>query len=288
MPPPHPQQQQQAPPLPPTTVTTTPQPPHQPSSNQPPPNIGPGSNYFGGIMNAHGNPGLVAPPQMQEQQQQQQHYPSSSSQPPSATVPPPASSSVQPPSQQGYINGSNQPPQPPPQQQQASPYGQSPSRGMPTPPTSAHPQQREREWNGYNNVGYNNNSRPSSAQESPNNNNKRKSGSSTSSQQQMIPARPIPAVTAPQQQAKTSPSVSAALADVDPESVPANLKVEGQDWFALFNPKTSRQLKVDLVHTLDHASVVCCVKFSADGRYLAAGCNRATFIYDVATSQRVA
>jgi glucose repression regulatory protein TUP1 len=55
-----------------------------------------------------------------------------------------------------------------------------------------------------------------------------------------------------------------------------------------FNPKATRQLKVDLVHTLDHQSVVCCVNFSADGRYLAAGCNRATYIYDVATSQRVA
>lgn len=25
-----------------------------------------------------------------------------------------------------------------------------------------------------------------------------------------------------------------ALADVDPESVPANMKIEGQDWFALY------------------------------------------------------
>ncbi|KAI9317623.1 WD40-repeat-containing domain protein [Dichotomocladium elegans] len=77
------------------------------------------------------------------------------------------------------------------------------------------------------------------------------------------------------------------LADVDPESVPANMKVEGKDWFALFNPKVPRYLTVNLIHTLDHASVVCCVKFSADGKYLAAGCNRTTFIYDVATSRRV-
>lgn len=75
-----------------------------------------------------------------------------------------------------------------------------------------------------------------------------------------------------------------ALADVDPDSVPANMKVEGRDWFALFNPKTPRYLKVDLLHTLEHRSVVCCVKFSADGRWLAAGCNRATYIYDVATA----
>jgi glucose repression regulatory protein TUP1 len=54
-----------------------------------------------------------------------------------------------------------------------------------------------------------------------------------------------------------------------------------------FNPKSPRYLKVDLVHTLEHASVVCCVKFSPDGRYLAAGCNRQTHIYDVSTATRM-
>ena len=58
--------------------------------------------------------------------------------------------------------------------------------------------------------------------------------------------------------------------------------------FHRFNPKAPRQLKVDLMHTMEHTSVVCCVKFSTDGRFLAAGCNRATFIYDSVTSQRVA
>ncbi|KAI7867227.1 WD40-repeat-containing domain protein [Spinellus fusiger] len=78
------------------------------------------------------------------------------------------------------------------------------------------------------------------------------------------------------------------LGDIDPDNVPANMKVEGQDWFALFNPKVPRYLKVDLVHSFDHGSVVCCVKFSADGRYLAAGCNQATYIYDTLTAARVA
>ncbi|CAO3693350.1 unnamed protein product [Rhizopus stolonifer] len=78
------------------------------------------------------------------------------------------------------------------------------------------------------------------------------------------------------------------LGDINPENVPANMKVEGQDWFALFNPKATRYLKVDLLHTFDHGSVVCCVKFSADGRFLAAGCNQATYIYDTLTSARVA
>ncbi|EPB82929.1 glucose repression regulatory protein TUP1 [Mucor circinelloides 1006PhL] len=83
-------------------------------------------------------------------------------------------------------------------------------------------------------------------------------------------------------------SASEALGDINPENVPANMKVEGQDWFALFNPKATRYLKVDLLHTFDHGSVVCCVKFSADGRFLAAGCNQATYIYDTLNATRVA
>ncbi|KAI8575534.1 hypothetical protein K450DRAFT_261385 [Umbelopsis ramanniana AG] len=84
-----------------------------------------------------------------------------------------------------------------------------------------------------------------------------------------------------------TPNGPSPMVDVDPESVPSSLKNEGSDWIALFNPKAQRLLKVDLVHNFEHPSVVCCVKFSMDGRYFAAGCNRATYIYDVATSQRV-
>ncbi|KAI8642050.1 WD40-repeat-containing domain protein [Parasitella parasitica] len=293
--PPHPQQQQQS---------------HQP----PPPNIGPGSNYFGGIMNAHGNqgpPGLVAPPQMAEQSPngpQQvpppQHGGYPSSQPPPPQPPSAASSSAA-----GYMNGGANPP-PSQQQPPNAGYGQSPSRGIPTPPTSAHPQQQQQqqprqqqEWgNGYGG-NYPNRSgssaAPTSSQHPPQQQNespnlKRKSASSVPTPPQNVNTAMVPrGAGAPPNNKIASPSTTNAqqhggLADVDPESVPANMKVEGQDWFALFNPKTSRQLKVDLAHTLDHPSVVCCVKFSADGRYLAAGCNRATFIYDVATSQRVA
>lgn len=46
-------------------------------------------------------------------------------------------------------------------------------------------------------------------------------------------------------------------------------------------------LNVRLVHTLEQPSVVCCVKFSADGRYLAAGCNRITYIYEVSTAREI-
>jgi len=77
------------------------------------------------------------------------------------------------------------------------------------------------------------------------------------------------------------------LGDMDPENVPAQLKKEGSDWFAIFNPKVPRVLDVELFHTLDHNSVVCCVKFSGDGKYLATGCNRIAQIYDVQTGQKI-
>jgi len=33
-------------------------------------------------------------------------------------------------------------------------------------------------------------------------------------------------------------------------------------------------------------SVVCCVRFSADGKFLATGCNRTAQIYDTKTGQK--
>ncbi|KAG9325061.1 hypothetical protein KVV02_008533 [Mortierella alpina] len=73
----------------------------------------------------------------------------------------------------------------------------------------------------------------------------------------------------------------------DPDNVPAQLKREGADWFAISNPKVPQQLKVDLVHTMEHSSVVCCVRFSADGKYLATGCNRSAQIFDIQSGQSV-
>lgn len=75
--------------------------------------------------------------------------------------------------------------------------------------------------------------------------------------------------------------------ELDIHSVPREIKKEGSDWFAIFNPNVPRTLDVNLVHTLEHDSVVCCARFSADGKYLATGCNRAAIIFDVKTGQKV-
>ncbi|PIL25898.1 transporter [Ganoderma sinense ZZ0214-1] len=86
---------------------------------------------------------------------------------------------------------------------------------------------------------------------------------------------------------------------MDPWSVPPELKNEGPDWFAIFSPALSESqgprgqrtrqsnLDVHLMHTLAHESVVTCVRFSPDGKYLATGCNRTAQIYDTETAQKL-
>ncbi|KAF5366117.1 hypothetical protein D9757_010934 [Collybiopsis confluens] len=71
--------------------------------------------------------------------------------------------------------------------------------------------------------------------------------------------------------------------EIDLASLPPEYKREGTDWFIMYNPKVEKAFNINLVHTLMHESVVCCVRFSADGRYLATGCNRTAQIYDVKT-----
>ena len=82
-------------------------------------------------------------------------------------------------------------------------------------------------------------------------------------------------------------NVGNALAELDLERLPAHQKKVEPDWFAILNPGVPRVLDVDLLHTLQHESVVCCVRFSHDGKYVATGCNRSAQIFDVVTGQKV-
>ena len=84
------------------------------------------------------------------------------------------------------------------------------------------------------------------------------------------------------------PNVGNMLADLDPDQMRPDQKREGTDWFAVFNPNVRRSLDVELVHNLVHESVVCCVRFSRDGRFVATGCNRSAQIFDVQTGSRYA
>lgn len=61
----------------------------------------------------------------------------------------------------------------------------------------------------------------------------------------------------------------------------------GADWIVGYNPGVQTNLNIDLMHNLNHSSVVCCVKFSSDGKYLATGCNKSAQIYDVDSGRKV-
>ena len=82
-------------------------------------------------------------------------------------------------------------------------------------------------------------------------------------------------------------SVGNELANLNPDDLPPEQKRGGVDWFAVFNPDLPRVLDVQLLHNLVHESVVCCVRFSADGKYVATGCNRSAQIYAVDTGLEV-
>ncbi|KAI0724965.1 WD40-repeat-containing domain protein [Fomitopsis betulina] len=101
----------------------------------------------------------------------------------------------------------------------------------------------------------------------------------------------MPASTAPPNNGPVDSASMSIDLSLDPGAVPADLKKEGADWFAIFNPNGAkdgkkRALDVSLQHTLMHESVVCCVRFSADGKFLATGCNRTAQIYDTKTGQK--
>jgi len=89
------------------------------------------------------------------------------------------------------------------------------------------------------------------------------------------------------QQHSGPPLQTNVLSDLDPERLPNHVKKVKDDWWVIFNQGVQRVLDVDLVHTLQHESVVCCVRFSSDGKYVATGCNRSAQIYDVASGEKI-
>ena len=81
------------------------------------------------------------------------------------------------------------------------------------------------------------------------------------------------------------PDVGNELSRLNVDELPPHLKKHGEDWWAIFNPRIPRQLDIELMHTLNHSSVVCCVRFSLDGNQVATGCNRMAQIFDVRSGQ---
>ena len=93
---------------------------------------------------------------------------------------------------------------------------------------------------------------------------------------------------------------------LDLNAVPPEYRKKGPDWYAISNPVAGGSFDVRLVHILAHErcvqlpsrahasrftnlyrSVVCCVRFSSDGRFLATGSNRSAQIYDIDTGGKL-
>jgi glucose repression regulatory protein TUP1 len=187
-------------------------------------------------------------------------------------------------SQQPGLQGPPPPP-PPPSQQQPPPfqqqYGQGPApQGYSTqpPPSTASPGPKNRGGIGR---------PPAGGPATPQINAPMPYPGPTQSPQ--IPTHPTPdhSRALAQQHAPPPPHSNNALGDLDIDRVPAHAKKAKDDWFVIFNQNVPRVLDVDLVHTLQHDSVVCCVRFSVDGKFVATGCNKSAQIYDVATGEKV-
>lgn len=227
------------------------------SASQPqPPALGHGpANLFSGIManSGQGGPGLAPPPSQDQQPPPQQQHPL---QPP---IPGPAQAGPPPAPQQGPFGGyqtgppavNGYAPQPPqPTNSPGMNKNRASNRGPPGPAT---PQQ----------------------------------GQLSYPDPRASPQIGRSAGPGPNPHPPFRPSYGNQLADIDPETAPDHLKRQGTEWFAVFNPDVPRVLDVSLIHNLVHESVVCCVRFSIDGRYVATGCNRSAQIFDVATGQQV-
>ncbi|EEB09699.1 transcriptional corepressor Tup12 [Schizosaccharomyces japonicus yFS275] len=65
----------------------------------------------------------------------------------------------------------------------------------------------------------------------------------------------------------------------------AVVKKEETDWSVTYAQGVTPSIAINLLHTLEHTSVICCVKFSHDGKLLATGCNRAALVFSVETGQ---
>jgi general transcriptional corepressor TUP1 len=234
-------------------------PQHNGPSQQQPPSIAPGNGLFSGIM-AGGSQGGLAPPQPQQATSQDQHMGPQHQMaqgPPGLPGPPPhPSAQVQPPYQQGYPqqgpNGVG--PQPPPSTASPGPRG----RGVGRPPNAVGPATPQIS----NPMPY-----PGNAQ----------------SPQVSHPTPDHARMGGP----RAPPPVGNNLGDLDLDTLGPHNKKIGSDWHAVFNPNVQRVLDVDMIHSLNHESVVCCVRFSHDGKYVATGCNRSAQIFEVATGEKV-
>jgi hypothetical protein len=80
------------------------------------------------------------------------------------------------------------------------------------------------------------------------------------------------------------PAMQRQTTDVDNIPNSPDAKPDEADWSVVHNHKVRQTLNVQLAHTFKMKSVVHCIKFSREGKYLAVGLeNGETYIYDIKT-----
>ncbi|GMF70370.1 unnamed protein product [Aspergillus oryzae] len=73
------------------------------------------------------------------------------------------------------------------------------------------------------------------------------------------------------------------------DELPPERKKAGDRWSAVINPDIDKNWEIDLLHSVTHDSIVNCVQFSNDGKYIAVGCaDGAVQIVEVSTGTQVA
>lgn len=77
------------------------------------------------------------------------------------------------------------------------------------------------------------------------------------------------------------------LKDIKPDTLDPDHHQEFKDGYIVFNPLCPRALSIDAGATLVHDSVVCCVAFSRDNKYLATGSNRTAQIFEVPSGNKI-
>jgi glucose repression regulatory protein TUP1 len=251
-------------------------PPHGgpgPAQQPPPPTIASGGGLFNNVMSGSGQAGLAPPPPQPSHGPpdhmggpQQHHLTQAPPGPGGLPGPPPPHQSQQ-----------QQQPPPPPFQQ---PFPQATANGINSQP----PQSTASPGPGRRGVGRPPAVGPATPQintQIPYGGGGGGGGTGTTGQSPQV-SHPTP----DHSRVAPRPPPGNALGELDPEHLPAHCKKQGPDWYMVWNQHVPRMLDVDLLHTLDHNSVVCCVRFSHDGQYVATGCNRSAQIYDVATGEQ--
>lgn len=92
----------------------------------------------------------------------------------------------------------------------------------------------------------------------------------------------------PNERALHVKKIPAFLQDLDIGKANPEFTKQNPDYYVLYNPAFEKLLDIELIHSLDHSSVVCCVRFLKLGDLIATGCNKTTQVFNVKTGELVA